>query len=61
MSPPRKGICNFCTAQRGGGESGSNLENYLFANRLAAAPAHEAGALDKQPQGEPACESHPFL
>lgn len=25
------------------GESGSNLENYLSANRLAAAPTHEAG------------------
>ena len=42
MSPTRKGISNLCTAQRAGGESGSNLENYLFANRLAAAPAHEA-------------------
>ena len=24
-------------------------------------PAHEAGALDKQPQWKPACETHPFF
>ena len=45
VSPLGKGICSFYIALCGGGESGSNLENYIFANRLAAAPPHEAGGL----------------
>jgi hypothetical protein len=30
-------------------------------SRTSSASAHEAGALDKQPQEEPACEIHPLL
>jgi hypothetical protein len=45
VSPRGKGICSLYIAFCGGGESGSNLENYIFANRLAAAPPHEPGGL----------------